>query len=165
MIWNRVPGLTQPKSCPFIAGPGHKPTKTELVGWLGYCWPGPGSSGRIQPGPKPGNPEPLLISLGGSQCVNLEMDLEAVIEWTCRCTGRLWSSEPRDALGGHDPRNLGAVIERIWRCTWRPRSSWTQRRTRRPRWSDFGDALGGRDQAECGDAVGGHNDVTQRCTW
>jgi hypothetical protein len=30
--------------------------------------------------------------------------------------------------------HLEAVIKRVWRCTWRPRSS------------EFGDALGGRDQ-------------------
>jgi len=30
---------------------------------------------------------------------------------------------------------LEAIIERLWRCTWRPRLS------------EFGDALGGRDQA------------------
>jgi hypothetical protein len=40
-----------------------------------------------------------------------------------------------DSPGGHDRANLEAVIERLWRCTWRPRSR------------EFGDALGGRDRA------------------
>jgi len=31
--------------------------------------------------------------------------------------------------------HAGAVIERVWRCTWRRRSS------------EFGDAIGGRDRA------------------
>jgi len=39
----------------------------------------------------------------------------------------------RYALGGHDLANSQAVIERVWRYTWRPQSS------------EFGDALGGRD--------------------
>jgi len=65
---------------------------------------------------------------------------------------------------------LEAVTERVWRCTWRPRSSelrdalwgcdrvslemhleakieWTERCTWRPWWIEFGDALGGRDRA------------------
>jgi hypothetical protein len=67
-----------------------------------------------------------------------------------------------DALGGRDRVNsemhLEAVIERVWRCTWRPRSSEfgdafgghdhvTQRCTGRPWSSEFGDALAGHDQA------------------
>ena len=39
--------------------------------------------------------------------VNSEMLLEAIIE--------------RDTLGGHDHSNLQAMIERVWRCTWRMR--------------------------------------------
>ena len=43
----------------------------------------------------------------------------------------------RDALGGHDRGSLEmlfqAVIERSWRCNWRPRLS------------ELRDALGGRD--------------------
>jgi len=42
---------------------------------------------------------------------------------------------------------LEAVIERVWRRTCRPRSSWTHRCTWRPRSSGVGDALGGRDRA------------------
>jgi len=37
---------------------------------------------------------------------------------------------------------LEAVIERVWGCIWRPRSS------------KFGDALGGRDQVQLRDASG-----------
>ena len=60
--------------------------------------------------------------------------------------------------------HLEAVIEGVWRCTWRPRS-WNSeihleaviervwRCSWRPRLSTFGDAFGGRDR------------VTQRCTW
>jgi len=82
---------------------------------------------------------------------------------------RVW-----DALGDGDWVNsemhLEAVIERVWRCTWRLRSSelrdalggrdraslemhleteieWTQRCTWRPGSSKFGDALGGHDHA------------------
>ena len=50
VIWNRG----------FMSGPGNKPAKTERVGLLGGSWPGPGPSGRFQPGSKSGNPEPLL---------------------------------------------------------------------------------------------------------
>jgi len=39
-----------------------------------------------------------------------------------------------------------AVIERVWRCTWRPRSS-ALRCTWRPCSSEFGDALAGYDRA------------------
>jgi len=40
----------------------------------------------------------------------------------------------RYALGGHDLVNCQAIIERVWRYTWRPH------------WSEFGDALGGCDR-------------------
>jgi len=54
------------------------------------------------------------------------MHLEAMIVWTWR----LWSVEFGDALGDHDRVNskmcLEAVIEWIWRCTWRPRSCNTE---------------------------------------
>jgi len=70
---------------------------------------------------------------------------------TQRCTWRPWWSEFGDALGGRDRVNsemhLEAVIERVWRFTRRPRTSWTQRCTWRPRSRELGDALGGRDQA------------------
>jgi hypothetical protein len=51
-------------------------------------------------------------------------------------------SELRDALGGRDRRDrvslemdFEAVIERVWRCNWRPRLS------------ELRDALRGRDRA------------------
>ena len=121
----------------------------------------------------------LRDTLGGHKRDSLEKHWVRVLEWTQRCTWRLYWSEFGDALGGQDqavlemhvegviewvwsctwrPRSsnseihLGAVIEWVWRCTWRPRSSWTQRCTWRPWLSEFGDAFGGRD--------GG----TQRCT-
>jgi len=71
--------------------------------------------------------------------------------------GDAWLRELRDALGGRDRVNwemyLEAAIERVWRRTSRLRLRWTQRRTWRPRSSEFGDTFGGRDR------------VTQRCTW
>ena len=57
----------------------------------------------------------------------LEMDREAKMEWTQRCTWRMWLIEFGDALGGGDraslEMHLEAVIERVWTCTWTPRSS------------------------------------------
>jgi len=41
--------------------------------------------------------------------------------------------------------HLEAVIERVWRCTWRPSSS------------EFGDALGGRDLVNLEIALGGRD--------
>ena len=58
--WNRGPSSTRAKNRGYMSGPGNKPAKTERVGLLGSSWPGPGASVRFQPGPKPGNPEPLL---------------------------------------------------------------------------------------------------------
>jgi len=82
---------------------------------------------------------------------------ESVIDWVWRCTGRLWSSEFGDALGGRDGVNsemhLEAVIERVWRCTGRPR------------WSELGDALGGRDRASLEIHWEAEMEWTQRCTW
>ena len=43
-------------------------------------------------------------------------------------------SEVRHALGGCDRANLEALMERVWRYSWRPRSR------------EFGDKLGGRDR-------------------
>jgi hypothetical protein len=45
--------------------------------------------------------------------------------------------------------HLEAVIERVWRCTWRPSSS------------ELRDAVGGRDQVELRDALGG----CDRASW
>jgi len=122
----------------------------------------------------------------------MEMHLEAMIVWTGRWTRRLRSREFGDALGGrgqvriryslggydrvNSEMHLKAVIERVWRFTWRQRSSWTQRCTWRPWLSKFGDAFGGRDRvtegctwrlssSKFGDALGGYDHVTHRCTW
>ena len=67
VIWNRGPGSIRPKNRGFMSGPGNKPAKTERVGLLGGSWPGPGPSGRFQPGPRPGNPEPLLTLVSEMQ--------------------------------------------------------------------------------------------------
>ena len=48
-------------------------------------------------------------AFGGHNRASLDMHLEAVIE-------RDWSY----ALGGYQSANLEAVIEWVWRCTWRP---------------------------------------------
>jgi len=70
---------------------------------------------------------------------------------TQSCTWRPWWSEVGEALGGRDrlksEMHLEAVIERVWRCTWRPRWRWTERCNWRPRSGLFGDALGGLDRA------------------
>jgi len=63
VMCNRGPGSTRPKNRGFMSGPGNQPAKTERVGLLGGSWPGPGPSGRFQPGPKRGIPEPLLTLL------------------------------------------------------------------------------------------------------
>jgi len=83
--------------------------------------------------------------------LQFEEHLESPIEWSLRCTGKLWLGEYGDALGwrawwreltdelgGHDRLNsemhLEAVIEWEWICTWRP-------------WScEVGDGLGGPDR-------------------
>ena len=63
--WTRGPGWTRPKNCRFLSVPGDKPAKTKRVGLLGGSRPGQGPSVWFQPGPKLGNPEPLLtITLG-----------------------------------------------------------------------------------------------------
>jgi hypothetical protein len=48
-----------------------------------------------------------------------------------------------DSTGAQSQEHLQTLIERTWRCTWRPRSS------------EFGDSLGGRDRVELRDALGG----------
>ena len=65
--------------------------------------------------------------LGCRDWASLEMHLEAEMEWTQRCTWRLWLSEFGHALGGRDQVNTKmpseAVTELHWRCTCRLRSS------------------------------------------
>jgi len=98
-------------------------------------------------------------ALGGRDQASLEMHLEAAIEPVWRYTRGPWSSKFGDTLGGRDrasleiwtwrqwwcelagrnraslETHLDTVMERVWRCTWRP---WL---------SEFGDALGGCDWA------------------
>jgi len=82
----------------------------------------------------------LRDALGGSDRASLEMQLEIVIEWTQRFTGRpSWcyfgdahrargrvntESKFGDAIGDQDWVNsemhLEAVIEQVWTCTGRP---------------------------------------------
>jgi len=62
-----------------------------------------------------------------------------------------------DILGVRDRSSLQmhweAVIERVWRCTWRPR------------WNELSDALGGRDRASQEMQWEAQMEWTQRCTW
>jgi len=73
--------------------------------------------------------------------------LQTVIERNRRSTWRRQLSERRDTLGGRDRVNyemyMEAMIEWVWRCIWRPRSSWTKRWICRPRSNELRDALGG----------------------
>jgi len=70
------------------------------------------------------------------------MHLEAVIEPVWRCTWRLRSTEPRDALGGRDraslEMHLETEIDSTLRCTWNPGLI------------EFGDALRDQDQVNTG---------------
>jgi len=108
--------------------------ETEIEWTLGCIW-------------RPWSSE-LGDALGNRDRASLEMQFETEIEWTQRYTPTPWSSEFRDALGGRNraslethweaeiklnsEMHLEAVIERVWRCTWIPRPSWTQRCTWRP---------------------------------
>ena len=120
-----------------------------------------------------------------------EVCLKMTIEWTERCTGRPWSSEFGDALGGRCRVNyemhLQAVIKRVRRCNWRRRCSelrdahggrdraslnmhldskieWTQRCTVRPWSSEFEDAFGGRDRVNWEMQVAAVIERCWRCT-
>jgi len=66
-------------------------------------------------------------ALGDWDRVNPEMDLEARIKWTRRCSWKPWLRGVADALGGQDRVNsemeLEVVIERVRRCSWRTRFS------------------------------------------
>jgi len=111
---------------------------------------------------------------------SLTIYLESVINQVWRCTGRPWSSEFGDALGGRDGVNsemhLEAEIDWVWRCTGRPRCSELRDalggRDRLslemhwgPRCSELRDALGGRDQASLEMHWEAKMKWTQRCTW
>ena len=113
----------------------------------------------------PGSPEYILrVALSTtvtSVCPythrrSLTIYLAAVIHWVWRCTGRPWSIEFGDALGGRDWVNLEmhweAVIEQVWRCTWRPRSS------------ELRDALWGRDRVSLEMQLEAEIEGTQRST-
>ena len=69
----------------------------------------------------------LRDALGGRDRASLEMQLQAKVEWTQRCTLRLWSSEFEGANGDRDWVNSEmhseAVTEQVWRCTCRLWSS------------------------------------------
>jgi hypothetical protein len=64
-------------------------------------------------------------ALGGQDQGSSEMQLEAVIERRCRGTRGLRSSELRDAHRNRNRASLemhfDAMIDRVWRFTWRPR--------------------------------------------
>jgi len=102
------------------------------------------------------SPLPLYFHMPGMACA--------------RCTWRLWASDLGDVLGRCDrarfKTHLEAMIERVWRCTWRPplckiggridarleiyveaviERVW--RCTWKPEWSKIGDALGGCNRA------------------
>jgi len=77
--------------------------------------------------------------LVNSDRMNSEMHLEGRIEWTQRCTGRLWSSEFGDALWGHDQARVEMQLE--------TEIEWTQICTGRLWSSEFGHALAGYDRA------------------
>jgi len=69
----------------------------------------------------------LTYTLRGLDRASLEMQLEAVIEWTQRCIWRPWSSTFGDGLGDQDGVNSEihseALTERVSKYTWRPGSS------------------------------------------
>jgi hypothetical protein len=89
----------------------------------------------------------LRDALGAHGAASLDIHLETDIEWNHKCSQRPGWSEFGDALGCHDCANLQAVIQQIWRYTWRPRSRELRRCSWRP-WSiQFGDALWGCDRA------------------
>jgi len=50
VIWNCSPGTTRPKIRGFMSGPGNNPALVTWVVLLGGSQPGPGPSGRFQPG-------------------------------------------------------------------------------------------------------------------
>jgi len=69
-------------------------------------------------------PSKLRVLRGGHDWASLKMQLEAEIQWTERCTWKLWLSEFGDALGGQGQVNsewhFEVVIECVGTYTWRP---------------------------------------------
>jgi len=76
--------------------------------------------------------------LGGSDRVNLEMRLEAVIVGSWRYTWRPWSSDHRDALRGCNRVSLEMDIQSIIELDWRRTSRWSIWR-----WSRWRQLMGG----------------------
>jgi len=62
-------------------------------------------------------------ALGCANWEYLGIYMDTVTKWTKRYPPRLYSSEFGDALGSHCRVNLEAVIEQVWRYTWRPWSN------------------------------------------
>jgi len=74
---------------------------------------------------------PLLLNdnLGGHDRASFVMQLETEIEWTQRCTGRLWSSEIGWVLGGggFEGRRDGSWYSIHWlTCNFGNVESWVQ---------------------------------------
>ena len=113
-------------------------------------------------------------------CTHSISGLAAGGAWVIRC-------EPEDNDWVNSEIHSEAVIERVWRWTWRPRSSelrdalrgrdrassamhlearikWTQKYTLRPWSSEFGDALRGCDQASLEMQLETETEWTQKCT-
>jgi hypothetical protein len=77
LIGARVGGTVK-----WTHGPGNSPALVSRFGLLGRSWPGPGPSVRFQPGPKPGNPEPLLtITISTSFATSSIQALNIQKEW------------------------------------------------------------------------------------
>jgi len=58
--WNCSPVPTLPKTRQFMSGQGNNPGLVDRFMLLRSSQSEPGSSVQFQPGPKPGNPQPLL---------------------------------------------------------------------------------------------------------
>jgi len=81
----------------------------------------------------------------GGDCQQFEVRLKVTIEWTSTSGTPVSPYTRRRSL----TMDLEAVIERVERCTWGPRSS------------EFGDALGGRDRSNLEAVI----KRVWRCTW
>ena len=54
----------------------------------------------------------------GSSKLREALEGDNRVSWRCTC--RPLSSEFGDALGDYNRVNLVAMMEQVWRCTWRP---------------------------------------------
>jgi hypothetical protein len=61
--------------------------------------------------------------------------------------------------------NLQAVIERVWKCIWRPESCNFEMHLEAVMKSEFGDALGCQDRVEFRDVPGGHDRARLEKHW